>query len=261
MMLKCIAVDDEQLALDLLVDNVSQVPFLQLVGTARNAMEVLRLLQETPVDLVFLDIQMPGLSGMQLAASLKGKTGVIFLTAYDHYALESYNVHAIDYLVKPVPFDRFLEACMKALDLFKTRAATPGTIAGAAGTAGSGAGAGAGGGSMGGADDPRYLFVNVEYNIVKIAVDDVLMIEGYKDYVKIHLHSTKRPVITRMSMKHLEEKLAPFDFLRVHKSYIVSLQRVESIHKSFVKIGELEIPVSEHYKEMLMDRVNRNNIL
>lgn len=247
-MLTCIAVDDEKLALDLLVDNISQVPFLQLEGRARNAMELIKLLQEKPVDLVFLDIQMPGLSGMQLAASLKGKTKVIFLTAFENYALESYTVSAIDYLVKPVPFERFLEACMKALDHFKSR--TPVTAPAPPPAPAPSA-----------QEDPRFLFVNVEYNIVKIAVNDVRMIEGYKDYVKIHLQTGKRPVITRMSMKHLEEKLLPFDFLRVHKSYIVSLLRIESIHKSFVRIGELEIPVSEHYKEALMDRVNRNNIL
>lgn len=243
MKLTCIAVDDESLALDLLVDNIAQVPFLELVGTARSALDVLKLLQEKSVDLAFLDIQMPGLSGMQLAASLKGKTRVIFLTAFEQYALESYNVNAIDYLVKPVPFDRFLDACMKALDHFKVKGPAAAPVPAAAN------------------EDARYLFVNVEYNIVKIAVDDVLLIEGYKDYVKIHLQSTKRPVITRMSMKHLEEKLQPFDFLRVHKSYIVSLPRIESIHKSFVKVGEQEIPVSEHYKEVLMDRVNKNNIL
>ncbi|HOA37749.1 MAG TPA: LytTR family DNA-binding domain-containing protein [Flavihumibacter sp.] len=237
MKLTCIAVDDEKLALDLLVDNIAQVPFLELVGTARNALEVLKLLQEKSVDLLFLDIQMPGLTGMQLAASLKGKTKVIFLTAFEQYALESYTVNAIDYLLKPVPFDRFLEACMKALEAFNTNKTAPAQ------------------------EDARYLFVNVEYNIVKIAVDDVLLIEGYKDYVKIHLQSSKRPVITRMSMKHLEEKLEPFAFLRLHKSYIVSLSRVESIHKSFVKIGEHEIPVSEHYKELLMEKVNSRNIL
>lgn len=248
MTLTCIAVDDEPLALDLLVDNISRIPFLKLVGTARNAMEVIKLLQEKSVDLAFLDIQMPGLSGMQLAASLKGKTRVIFLTAFEQYALESYNVNAIDYLVKPVPFDRFLESCMKALEQFQTK--TP-AIAASSNISN----------NTNASDDPRFLFVNVEYNIVKIAVADVLMIEGYKDYVKIHLQSAKRPVITRMSMKHLEEKLQPFDFLRVHKSYIISLPRIESIHKSFVKIGDLEIPVSEHYKEMLMERVNRKNIL
>jgi DNA-binding LytR/AlgR family response regulator len=262
MMINCIAVDDEQLALDLLVDNISKLPFLRLVGTARNALEVIKLLQEKTVDLVFLDIQMPGLSGMQLASNLKGKTKVIFLTAYEHYALESYNVNAIDYLIKPVPFERFLEACMKTLDSItansqKSADALPGTTLLPTAPLPPSAP------FLPAAFPPenRFLFVNVEYNMVKIVVEDILMIEGYKDYVKIHLFSSKRPVITRMSMKHLEERLLAFDFLRVHKSYIVSLTRIGSIHKSFVKVGDLEVPVSEHYKELLMEKVYRNNIV
>lgn len=245
MTISCIAVDDEQLALELLIDNINKIPFFRLAGTARNALDVIRLLQEEQVDLVFLDIQMPGLSGIQLATNLKGKTRIIFLTAYDHYALESYAVNAIDYLVKPVSFERFLEAAMKALDVFSPRqgrAAEQVPV-------------------EPGNRDNRNLFVNVEYNMVKIPVDDVLMIEGYKDYVKIHLQSANRPVITRMSMKHLEERLHPFGFIRVHKSYIISLTRISSIHKSFLKVGELEIPVSEHYKDILMEHVSRSNIL
>jgi DNA-binding LytR/AlgR family response regulator len=244
MTIRCLAVDDEHLSLDLLVNNISQVPFLKLVGTARNTLEVIRILQEEQVDLIFLDIQMPGLSGMQLAANLKGKTRVIFLTAFNQYALESYAVNAIDYLVKPVSFERFLEACMKALDVFSGKNNRPQlpenrTVQG----------------------QSRFLFVHVEYNVVKIGIDDIVLIEGFKEYVKIHLFSSKRPVITRMSMKLLEEKLAPFEFLRIHKSYIVSLSRVDSIHKSFVKLGEVEVPVSEHYKEILMQRVSWTNIL
>ncbi|KIC93011.1 LytR/AlgR family response regulator transcription factor [Flavihumibacter solisilvae] len=244
MTIRCIAVDDEQLALDLLVDNISKVPFLQLVGTAKNAMEVISLLQQETVDLAFLDIQMPGLSGMQLASSLKGRTKVIFLTAYEQFALESYNVNAIDYLVKPVSFDRFLEACMKALDSFLSRSAS--TQAQPANAV---------------KEEGKYLFVNVEYNIVRILINDVIMIEGYKDYVKIHLASSKRPVITRMSMKHLEEKLLPYDFFRVHKSFIVSLTRIESIQRNAVKLGELEVPVGDLYKDALMERINQRNIL
>lgn len=245
MTIRCLAVDDEHLSLDLLVNNISQVPFLKLVGTARNTLDVITLLQEEEVDLIFLDIQMPGLSGMQLAANLKGRTRVIFLTAFNQYALESYAVNAIDYLVKPVSFERFLEACMKALDVFSgknNRPALPVDSRVPQSTA-------------------RFLFVHVEYNVVKISIDDILLIEGFKEYVKIHLVSSKRPVITRMSMKLLEEKLAPFEFLRVHKSYIVSLTRVDAIHKSFVKLGDLEVPVSEHYKEVLMQRISFTNIL
>nr|WP_214460492.1 LytTR family DNA-binding domain-containing protein [Flavihumibacter fluvii] len=243
-MIRCVAVDDEHLSLDLLVNNISKIPFLKLVGTAKNTLDVIEILQKEQVDLIFLDIQMPGLSGMQLAANLKSRTRVIFLTAFNQYALESYSVNAIDYLVKPVSFERFLEACMKALDVFSgksTKSVLPEHQSPVA--------------------LPKFLFVHVEYNVVKIAIDDMLLIEGFKEYVKIHLFSQKRPVITRMSMKLLEEKLAPFEFLRIHKSYIVSLTRVDAIHKSFVKLGELEVPVSEHYKELLMQRVSWNNIL
>lgn len=244
MKIQCVAVDDEALSLDLLVDNIRQVPFLELVGTAKNALEVITLLQKKTVDLVFLDIMMPGLSGMQLAANLKGKTRVIFLTAYSNFALESYAVNAIDYLVKPVSFERFLEAAMKAWDIFSGKTTTLTDLS-----------------SRPAAKEQKHLYVNVEYNMVKIDIADIFLIEGYKDYVKIHLLNQKKPVITRMSMKLLEEKLLPFDFFRIHKSYIVSLTRIDSIHKSFVKMGELEIPVSEHYKDILLNRINQFNIL
>lgn len=244
MKIQCIAVDDEALSLDLLVDNIRQIPFLELVGTAKNALEVITLLQKKTVDLVFLDIMMPGLSGMQLAANLKGKTRVIFLTAYSNFALESYAVNAIDYLVKPVSFERFLEAAMKAWDIFSGKTTTLTDLS-----------------SKSSAREQKHLYVNVEYNMVKIDIADIFLIEGYKDYVKIHLLNQKKPVITRMSMKLLEEKLLPFDFFRIHKSYIVSLTRIDSIHKSFVKMGELEIPVSEHYKDVLLNRINQFNIL
>lgn len=244
MKIQCIAVDDEALSLDLLVDNIRQIPFLELVGTAKNALEVITLLQKKTVDLVFLDIMMPGLSGMQLAANLKGKTRVIFLTAYSNFALESYAVNAVDYLVKPVSFERFLEAAMKAWDIFSGKTTTFTDLS-----------------SKTAAREQKHLYVNVEYNMVKIDIADIFLIEGYKDYVKIHLLNQKKPVITRMSMKLLEEKLLPFDFFRIHKSYIVSLTRIDAIHKSFVKMGELEIPVSEHYKDILLNRINQFNIL
>ncbi|MBZ5855634.1 LytR/AlgR family response regulator transcription factor [Flavihumibacter profundi] len=243
MIIQCIAVDDEALSLDLLVDNIRQVPFLKLVGTAKNALEVINLLKEKTIDLIFLDIMMPGLSGMQLAANLKGKTKIIFLTAYNNFALESYTVQAIDYLLKPVSFERFLEASMKALDTFTVRSTTPPDA------------------TLKPSDNQKYLYVNVEYNMVKIEVSDIFMVEGFKDYVKIHIQSQKRPVIARISLKLLEEKLMPFDFLRIHKSYIVALNRIDAIHKSFVKLGELEIPVSGHYKEELMHRISYYNIL
>lgn len=251
-MLKCIAVDDEPLALDLLMDNIKKIPFLQLEATCKNAFEAMDVLQSKQPDLVFLDIQMPGLSGIQLAEHIRGKSMVIFLTAYEGHALQGFNVNAVDYLLKPVSFERFFQACMKALDLFNLRQpreqqavvntedviAIPGMPA-----------------------QQRYIYVYVEYNLVKIDINDIRYIEGYKDYVKIQLLSTQRPVVTRMSMKLLEEKLLPYNFIRVHKSYIVAIDKISSVQKTLLQIGATELPVGESYRDLLMDAIRRQNIL
>ena len=250
-MLRCIAVDDEQLALDLLVDNIQKIPFLQLEASCKNAFEAMDALQLKQPDLVFLDVQMPGLSGLQLAEYIRGKSMVIFLTAYEGHALQGFNVNAIDYLLKPVSYERFLQACMKALELHTLRhpkdtvtqldapVFLPATDT----------------------SPSRYIFVYVEYNLVKIDINDIRYIEGFKDYVKIQLQSTQRPVVTRMSMKLLEEKLLPYQFLRVHKSYIVAIDKVSIVQKSMLAIGQTELPVGESYRDILMDTIRRQNIL
>ena len=233
-MLRCIAVDDEPLALDLLEDNISQVPYLQLVAKCQNAMEALEVLQRDPVDLIFLDIQMPGLTGLQFIQSLTIKPMVILITAYDQYALDGFNLDVVDYLVKPVAFDRFLKACNKAWEYYKLKnqpEPTPENLA-----------------------DQEYFFVNAEYSLVKVVVDDIIMIEGLKDYIKIHLLNNK-PLVIRMSMKSIEEKLSPKKFLRIHKSYIVAIPKITSIRKGSVFLGGLEVPVSDNYKDQLLSMV------
>lgn len=227
-MLRCLAVDDESLALDLLEDNISKVPFLQLEGRCKNAFEAIEFLQTHEIDLIFLDIQMPGISGMQLVNSLSIRPMVIFITAYENFALEGFDVNAIDYLMKPVPFERFLKAVNKANDFMQVqnRSAEPVQPAG-------------------------YFFVSSDYNLVRIALSDILFIEGLKDYVKIHSKAFPRPVITRMSMKVMEEKLPTDQFVRVHKSFIIALDKIDSMRKNKIKIGEEEIPVSDFYKESL----------
>src|SRR6185312_7699942 len=167
-MMQCIAVDDEKLVLDLLIDNIRQVPYLQLVKACRNAMEAIEVLQKEKVDLIFLDIQMPRLSGLQLIQTLQQPPMVILVTAYEQYALEGYNLNVVDYLLKPVSFERFLKACNKAKELFdlkKDKSVTPKE------------------------ELPDHIFVNVEYTLVKILFSDILFIEGLKDYIKIHLAS------------------------------------------------------------------------
>ncbi len=232
--MKCIAVDDEPLALALLQDNIRQIPTLELVASCNTAMEALVVLNRQEVDLIFLDIQMPGLTGLQLVQSLSVKPMVILITAYEKYALEGFNLDVIDYLVKPVPFERFLKACNKAIDYYRLKKNVPGESHAW----------------------PEYFFVNAEYGLVKIVFSEIRMIEGLKDYLKIHLGDTK-PQVIRMSLKSIEEKLPPGKFFRIHKSYIIALSHVTAIRRNSVFLGELELPLSDLYKDDLMREIGQ----
>lgn len=238
MKLRCLAVDDESLARRLLEENIRQVPFLEFAGACKNAFEAIEFLQREPVDLMFLDIQMPGMLGTKFLSSLRERPMVIFVTAYSNYAVESYDLEVVDYLMKPVSIERFTKAALKALDLKQKSLPAPLPAAPAA-TAGSG-----------------YFFVNVEYSLVKIVVDDITHVEGMKDYVKIFLKTAAKPVLTKSTLKGIEEKLPPAGFMRVHKSYIVSLGKIESIRNHQLTIGKFEIPVSESNMDELMRQLN-----
>ncbi|MBV8252708.1 MAG: response regulator transcription factor [Chitinophaga sp.] len=228
-MLKCIAVDDEPLALDLLEDNISKVPYLQLVAKCNNAFEAIEVLQKQPVDLIFLDIQMPGLTGLQFLQSMASKPMVILITAYEKYALEGFNLDVTDYLVKPVPLERFVRACNKAYELFLLKS----------------------GNKSSRELQPEFFFVNVDYSLFKVVFDDIIWIEGLKDYVRIHLKNGTKPIVTRMSIKSMEEQLPVNRFLRVHKSYIVAVSCITAIRKNSVFLDELELPVGDTYREPL----------
>jgi two-component system LytT family response regulator len=230
-MLRCLAVDDEPLALELLEDNISKVPYLELVAKCSNAMEAIKVLQRESVDLIFLDIQMPGLTGLQFIQSLAERPMIILITAYEKFALEGFNLDVVDYLVKPVPLDRFVKACNKAWDLSQLRSKAKDPI---------------------NATPADYIFVNVDYSLLKVVMSDIRWIEGLKDYIKIHLESSARPVITRMTIKSLEEVLPANKFIRVHKSYIVGVDFITAVRKSSVMIGQEELPVSQTYQESLM---------
>ncbi len=224
-MLNCIAVDDEKYVLDLLVDNIQKVPFLCLQARCRNAMDAATVLLEGGVDLIFLDVQMPGLNGLQFLRSLQRPPMVIFVTAYKDYAFDGFDLNAVDYLLKPVSFERFLKACNKAYDLHKLQL-NPAQKE----------------------ELQNFFFVYVEYNLVKISIPEILYIEGLKDYVKIFISSSPKPVMTRMSLKELEEKLLPSRFARIHKSYIVAADKVTAIKRDLICIGTTELPLSEGYK-------------
>jgi DNA-binding LytR/AlgR family response regulator len=235
-MLRCLAIDDEDLAFELLVDNISRVPYLQLVGSATDAMSALNIIQNEQVDLVFLDIQMPGLTGFQLIKSLANKPMFILVTAYDNYALEGYELDVVDYLLKPVSMERFIKACNKALELyqFKNKSAEASIPTGRS-----------------------HFFVNADYKFLKIVFADIVWIEGYKDYVKIHLENSSNPVVTRMSMKSVEDELPASQFIRIQKSFIVSKEHITAIKKNSVYIDTLEFPVGELYKDAVYALVGK----
>lgn len=229
-MMNCIAIDDEPLALELLVDNISKVPFLKLVAACENPIQAMAVLEKESVDLVFLDIQMPGLTGLQFIQSLTHKPLFILITAYEKYALEGYALDVVDYLVKPVSLDRFIKACNKARELHELKALRQ---------------------NPAGEQAPGYFFVNVDYSLVKISFQDILWIESLKDYAKINLKSSSKPIITRMSMKQLEENLPADKFLRVHKSFIIARDQVTAVRKNSLFIGTMEVPVGENYREII----------
>lgn len=240
-MITCLAVDDEPLALDLLEDNISKIPFLKLIRKCSNAFEANEVMRAQQIDLIFLDIQMPGITGIQFLQGLSGiQPLVIFVTAYEQYAIDGFNLDVVDYLLKPVSFERFLKATNKALEKMNARKTGTSAVA-----------------STAAAD---FLFVNSEYNLVRIDFNDIAYIEGLKDYVKIFLLSAKWPVITRMSMKSLEEKLPSDQFVRVHKSFIVSLSKISSIRKGRISMLETQIPISEHYKDNLYKFIDPNSL-
>jgi DNA-binding LytR/AlgR family response regulator len=241
MKLKCIAVDDESLARKLLEENIQQLPFLELVATCKNPFEAMEVLQREQVDLMFLDIQMPGMLGTKFLTTLREKPLVIFVTAYSNYAVESYDLEVVDYLMKPVSMERFTKAALKAQENWLLRKRSAPSIA-----------------EQPNNPAPAHFFVNVEYSLVKIVVDEITHIEGMKDYVKIFLNGTKRPVLTKSTMKGIEEKLPGRRFFRVHKSFIINVEKVESIRSHQITIGQHEIPVSESNMDLLMNLLNHS---
>lgn len=235
-MLRCIAVDDEPLALKLLEDNISKLPFLELIASCRNAFDAMKVLQETTIDLIFIDIQMPGLTGLQFIGSLENKPLVIFITAYKNYALESYDLAVVDYLVKPVSLERFIKACNRARELheLKSLKQQPTPVPAA-----------------------DYFFLNADYSQVKIAFNDIVWMEGLRDYVKIHLKSTGKPLLFRISLKSVELELPPSRFIRIHKSFIVAIESITSIRKNSVFIKDMELPIGETFRDAVERLVKR----
>lgn len=242
-MIRCIIVDDEPLALHILEDYMSKVPFLQLVKSTTNPIEALTLVQEKSVDLVLLDVQMPELTGIQFLRIANGKAKVILTTAYPQYALEGYELDVIDYLLKPIAFDRFFKAVQKAQAILQpvNKPAQVETI-----------------------QQPQqnllsdFIFVKTEHKIQKVYLNDILFIEGLKDYISIFTPTER--IITLQNMKKMEDALPPNHFIRVHKSYIVSINKIDSIERSRIFIGDKVIPVGDTYRDEFFKIVDGKNI-
>ena len=234
--MNCLVVDDEVMGRKLIEENVKQIPFLNLVGSCSNAFEAMEVLQKEKVDLIFLDIQMPGILGTSFLSSLAIKPLVIFVTAYANYAVESYNLDAVDYLMKPVSLDRFMLSANKAYHIFMGKTVIQ--------------------------KEPLedFFFANVEYSLVRISIPTVSHVEGLKDYVKIFVEGERYPILTKQTMKSVEAKVVPHDFMRVHKSFIVNLKKIESIKQQRIKIGNFEITVSDSHIGELMERLNASRL-
>nr|WP_121269682.1 LytTR family DNA-binding domain-containing protein [Pedobacter schmidteae] len=247
--LKCIAVDDEPLALDIIEDYVSKVPFLELIKRTEDPIEALQMVQTGGVDLVFLDIQMPELTGIQFLKIANGKASFILTTAYSQYALESYDLNVSDYLLKPIAFDRFYKAVEKVHSRMKEVAPVAPVIQPLFASAPAAP-------ALSPIQD--FIFVKTEHKIQKIELDDILYIEGLKDYISIFTKTER--VITLQNMKKMEETLPKDQFIRVHKSYIIALDKIESIERSRITICSKIIPIGDTYRDEFFRHIDNKNI-
>src|ERR1700744_4903466 len=228
--MRCLIIDDEPLALELLEDNLKHVKRLHLVASCRNAAEAMEIMQEQTIDLIFCDIKMPGINGLQLVKSMQQKPMIIFVTAYQEFALDGFELDVMDYLLKPVPLERFLKACNKALMQYDLQNKEPARLPKA---------------------ENNHLFVYADYTLVRLNHNEITHIEGLKDYVKLYRSGQPKPLLSRISIKALEEQLPQGQFFRTHKSFIVNLSYVQSIGKGRIKLNDTEIPYGESYKDVI----------
>ncbi len=238
---KCLIVDDEPLALDVLESYIHKVPNLQLVARCSNAIEALSQLRNHDISILFLDIQMPEITGVEFLKSLKNPPCVIFTTAYSEYAMDGFNLDAVDYLLKPISFDRFLKATNKAIaQLTPLKSKKEAT-------------------SVNHENESDFIFVKSDKKIVKIGLDEILYIEGLKDYVIIFTPAGR--IITLQTMKNLEEKLPSDQFIRVHRSFIISLNRMKSISNNSVDVNGKQIPIGKLYRDPFMKVVEKDSLI
>ena len=235
MTINCAIIDDEPVAAGLLESYVAKTPYLNLTGTYNSAITAMRDLRDNPVPLLFLDIQMPELSGVEFAKILPKDTKIIFTTAFPQYALEGYKVNALDYLLKPISYEDFLRATEKAQDWFNILQKREAY------------------------NDDRIMFIKSEYKLLRVNLDDILYVEGLKDYVRICLKNGEK-IMSLMSMKKLEDYLPRPEFLRTHRSYIVHMPEVRSIDRFRIVFGDIFIPISDNYKEEVQQYLDTHTL-
>lgn len=235
-MIRVLAIDDEPLALRQLAAYLKKVPFFELVDSCQSALDAMNILNQQEIDALFIDINMPDLNGLDFVKSLSQPPMIVFTTAYQEYAIEGYKVDAIDYLLKPFGMGDILRAADKVkrqYDLLHTASLSP-------------------------IDEDDALFLKTEYKVVRILIRDIIYVEGMSEYLRIHLSNQEKPLVVLLSMKKMEERLASKDFMRIHKSFIISLHHIAEINKSRVVLdNENEIPIGDSYRDKLTDYVNR----
>lgn len=233
MILKCAIVDDEPLALNLLESYISKTPFLELVGKYSSAVQAMSDSPDKHVDLLFLDIQMPELNGLEFSKMVATHTRIVFTTAFDQYAIDGYKVNALDYLLKPISYIDFLQAANKAVQWFELLQQPR--------------------------EEIERIFVKSEYKLVQVELKNILYIEGLKDYIKIYEEDVPKPILSLMSMKSMEELLPSSRFMRVHRSYIVQKDKIRIIDRGRIVFGKNYIPISDSYKQAFQDFLDKRS--
>ncbi|WP_313267369.1 LytR/AlgR family response regulator transcription factor [Epilithonimonas vandammei] len=236
----CLIADDEPMALNLIESYVLKTPFLELKAKCNSAIEAMQVLEEQKdIDLFFLDIQMPDLTGLEFSKLLLQNSRVIFTTAFDQYAIDGYKVNAMDYLLKPFDYNEFLNASTKARNYFESQQSV----------------------SVSKPEKKQeFFFVKSEYKQIKINFSEILYIEGLKDYVKIYLKDNPKPILTLMSLKKLEEELPSENFMRIHRSFIIGLDKIETIERNHIVIGKEQIAIAPNYKDSLMEYIGGKSL-
>ena len=239
--MRCIIIDDEPLAIDLIKEYCSKLDFIDVIGIFTNALDAIVTIKEKKVDLIFSDIEMPQINGIDFINSLDNKPLFIFTTAYSQYAVEGFELNAVDYLVKPIPYHRFIKAVSRAKEIISNKNST--MITNVFSSAGEKK------------LENDYIFIKADYENVKVNLEEIKYIQGLKDYLKVHVDGTNKPILTLMSFKELLSKLPEKNFVRIHRSFVINVPFVKTIQKNKVVIDDIRIPIGESYKEEFYNRL------